>query len=381
MYQSVPQRHHALLPRPDHDEQARQLFARDFRRYILLDVPQHTRRVFEHTVKPAMLAQAPEAVSDPAAVREAMWQQGFIRAAQGLQRVSQELLWNSVVPYVQRRADDVNARVQALGADQGSGSLTLDPDFEVPAYLKDVDIHCMPGNYHAEYAPGDAVQGAVFDRGSFLYALGGMGECNDATARTLITALRERYPELAPRRILDLGCTMGHNTLPLCEAFPDAEIHAVDAAAPMLRYAHARARDLGYDVHWRQADVRETGYPDGHFDLVVSVILFHEVHPDEIEAVFRECRRLLAPGGVTAHIDIPDYFKSPDPLFVSLVDADHFHNNEPFWGEMHRRDLQGLLANAGFPASEAFRGIAPMGSFPWSFFGARREAAAVEAVA
>ncbi len=381
MYQSVPQRHHALLPRPDHDEQARQLFARDFRRYILLDVPQHTRRVYEHTVKPVLLEQAPEAASDPVTVREAMWQQGFLRAAQGLQRVSQELLWNAVVPYVECRADEVNARVRALGDGPGRGSLTLDPDFDVPAYLQDVDIHCMPGNYHAEYGPNDAAQGAVYDRGSFLYALGGVGDCNDGIGRTLIEALRQRYPDLAPRRILDLGCTMGHNTLPLCEAFPEAEIHAVDAAAPMLRYAHARARDLGWDVHWRQADVRATGYPDGHFDLVISVILFHEVHPDEIGAVFRECHRLLAPGGITAHIDIPDYFKSPDPLFVTLVDADTFHNNEPFWGEMHRRDLEGLLASAGFPDRETFRSIAPMGGFPWSFFGARRAAEVAEAAA
>lgn len=381
MYQSVPQRHHTLLPRPDHDEQARQLFARDFRRYVLLDVPQHTRRLYEHSVKPTLLESAPEAAADPSAVREALWREGHFRATQGLQRISQELLWNSVVPYVQRQAEEVNAQIQAIAESSGTGSLTLDPDFEVPEYLKQVDIHCMPGNYHAEYGPRDAAQGAVFDRGSFLYALGSMGELNDATGRTLITALKQRYPDLAPKRILDLGCTMGHNTLPLCEAFPDAEIHAVDAAAPMLRYAHARARDLGFDVHWRQADVRSTGYPDGYFDLVISVILFHEVHPDEIGAVFRECHRLLSPSGVTAHIDIPDYFKYPDPLFVVMVDADTFHNNEPFWGEMHRRDLQGLLAQAGFPAEETFRGVAPMGNFPWSFFGARRHAAATEAAA
>jgi ubiquinone/menaquinone biosynthesis C-methylase UbiE len=245
----------------------------------------------------------------------------------------------------------------------------------VPAYLKEVDIHCMPGNYHAQYGPADATQGAVFDRGAFIYGLGGVGELHDGVGKAMLEALRERYTDIDPRRVVDLGCTIGHNTLPLCDAFPDAEIHAVDAAEPMLRYAHGRAKSLKKAVHWHQADVRSTGFPDGHFDLVVSSILFHEVQPDQIPAVFAECHRILAPGGVMAHVDIPDYFKSPDPLFVALVDADHFHNNEPFWGSYHQMDLEAMMVDAGFPADSVFRGVAPLDGFPWSFFGARKESA------
>lgn len=376
MYDSVPQQHHALLPRPAHDEQARQLFAQDMRRYILLDLPRQTRKVFEHGVKPRLAAADPERAGDHRAVRDALWEQGFLRATTGLQRISQELLWNSVVPYVERNAGRINAEVEALASAPGEGSLTLDPDFTVPAYLTEVDIHCMPGNYHAQYGPGDAVQGAVFDRGAFIYGLGGVGELHDGVAGALIAALRERYPDLDPARIVDLGCTIGHNTLPLCDAFPNAEVHAVDAAAPMLRYAHGRARALHKPVHWHQADVRATGFPDGHFDLIVSSILFHEVHPDEIPAVLAECHRLLAPGGVMAHLDIPDYFRSPDPLFVAMVDADHFHNNEPFWGGFHKMDLESMMVEAGFPADAVFRGVAPLDGFPWSFFGAQKAAEA-----
>ncbi len=369
MYESVPQKEHPGLPRLSHDERARQLFAKDYRKYLLLDLPRFTRRIWETEVRPAVSTQRGASSIDHEVVREAMWEHGFLRVAMGLQRISQELLWNSIVPAVERQAEEINARVAAVSAASG-GSLDLDPAVRAPDYLTRVDIHCMPGNYHTEVVPGDASLGAVFDRGSFLYALGGAGELNDATGRLLVAKLREQFPALAPARILDLGCTVGHNTLPLCDAFPAAEVHAVDVGAPMLRYAHARASALGKVVHWHQRDIRETRFPDGHFDLVTSEILFHEVHPDEIGAVFREVWRVLAPGGVMAHIDIPNYFAYPDPLLVSLVHADTFHNNEPFWGEMHRRDLVGLMVDAGFAPERCFRGVALMGSFPWSWFGA-----------
>lgn len=369
MYESVPQKEHPALPRTSHDERARQLFAKDFRKYMLLDVPRSTRQIWETEVKPTVAARSGSGSIDHQTARDAMWQHGFLRAAMGLQRVSQELLWNSITPVVERQAASINAEV-AAAAKRGPGSLDLDPSLPVPEYLTQVDIHCMPGNYHTECAPGDASLGAVFDRGSFLYALGGAGELNDAIGRLLVMKLREQYPLLAPRRILDMGCTIGHNTLPLCDAYPDAELHAVDVGAPMLRYAHARAVALGKKVHWHQRDVRDTRFPDGHFDLVTSSIMFHEVHPDEIGAVFREAWRVLAPGGVMAHIDIPNYFAYPDPLLVSLVHADTFHNNEPFWGEMHRRDLVQLMVDAGFPRETCFRGVAAMGTFPWSWFGA-----------
>jgi ubiquinone/menaquinone biosynthesis C-methylase UbiE len=368
MYNSVPQHHHALLPTPGHDEMARQMFARDMRRYALLDLPMQTRKVYEHVVKPGL-----EQDADHHRVRDAMWQQGFLRATTGLQRISQDLLWNSVVPYVERNAEAINAAAEAQSSASGEGSLNLDPDFKVPEYLTEVDIHCMPGNYHQQYAPGDAAQGAVFDRGAFIYGLGGVGELHDGVAKAMIRALRDRYPDIDPTRIADLGCTIGHNTLPLCDEFPGAEIHAVDAAEPMLRYAHGRARALHKAVHWHQADVRATGFPDDHFDLVVSSILFHEVEPEQIPAVLAECYRILAPGGVMAHVDIPDYFKSPDPLFVALVDADHFHNNEPFWGTFHKMDLESMMVDAGFPEAAVFRGVAPLDGFPWSFFGAKKD--------
>ena len=34
-------------------------------------------------------------------------------------------------------------------------------------------------------------------------------------------------PDWSPRRILDIGCTIGHNAVPIAQAFPDAEVIAI----------------------------------------------------------------------------------------------------------------------------------------------------------
>lgn len=83
MYESVPQKEHPALARTSHDERARQLFAKDFRKYILLDVPRSTRRIWETEVGPAVATQAGSTAIDHQTVRDAMWRQGFLRAAMG----------------------------------------------------------------------------------------------------------------------------------------------------------------------------------------------------------------------------------------------------------------------------------------------------------
>ncbi|MFT7286520.1 MAG: ubiquinone/menaquinone biosynthesis C-methylase UbiE [Halieaceae bacterium] len=54
--------------------------------------------------------------------------------------------------------------------------------------------------------------------------------------------VRLKFPDFKPERILDCGCSIGHNTLPWAEAFPSAEVHGIDVAPGLLRYANTRAQ-------------------------------------------------------------------------------------------------------------------------------------------
>ena len=206
----------------------------------------------------------------------------------------------------------------------------------------------MPGGYRGEYMDDDVSVGALFDRGVYVYAMGQMGALNDDYGQSVCqNFLAVSYPEFSPRRILDMGCTSGNSTLPYVDAFSDADVHAIDLGAPVLRYAHARAESLGRAVHFSQQNAECTDFPDGHFDLVVSHIVIHEMSPAALRRALAECRRLLAPGGLMVHADFAGY-AGVDPVTQAMIDWDTYYNHEPFWGPMRDMDLVAESVSAGF---------------------------------
>ena len=82
--------------------------------------------------------------------------------------------------------------------------------------------------------------------------MGQMGLYNADMGDITVAWLKQSYPDFNPGLILDMGCSVGHSTLPYCNGFPKAEVHAIDVAAPMLRYAHTRASSMGNAVHFSQ---------------------------------------------------------------------------------------------------------------------------------
>jgi ubiquinone/menaquinone biosynthesis C-methylase UbiE len=170
--------------------------------------------------------------------------------------------------------------------------------------------------------------------------------------RATLAYIKERYPDINPKRILDLGCTIGNSTLPYVDAFPDAEIYAIDVGAPSLRYAHARAECFGKKVHYMQQSAEGTEFPDGHFDLVVSHGLLHETATQATKNILKEANRLLAPGGVTMHAD-PQFDIGLNLHDQFMHDWDTRNNAEPYWGKLHDLEPRDLMRDAGFPSQNA----------------------------
>ena len=248
----------------------------------------------------------------------------------------------------------------AKDVDRGLGSLTVDPELEIPEYISAVDIHVMPGNYYSEYTKDDMSQGAVYERGSYLYTHGYNGPRFDNIGKGLVEYIKKHYPDFKPRRILDMGAAIGNSTLPYCDAFPDAEIYAIDIGAPLVRYGYARANALGKAMHFSQQNAEHTDFPDGYFDLIVSHIMFHETSREAIPKIFAESRRLLAPGGKMVHADFPDISKIPDLFQQVSVNQDHYDNNEPMWASYHSLDLKARMQEAGFAQDTIRLDSAPM---------------------
>ncbi|MGE3667453.1 MAG: class I SAM-dependent methyltransferase, partial [Steroidobacteraceae bacterium] len=181
--------------------------------------------------------------------------------------------------------------------------------------------------------------------GLHLYLDGAYGVENDAMGDILLAFYRHRFPALKPGRILDMGCAIGNSTLPWGRAFPRASLHAIDVGAPVLRYGHARAEALGVTVHFSQQNAEATNFEPASFDLIVSHIMLHETSKSALSNILRECRRLLKPGGIMLHLEIP---RGTTPLEKFMYNWESYNNNETFAQFLTDADLAAIAARSGF---------------------------------
>lgn len=253
-----------------------------------------------------------------------------------------------------------------------NGPLERDPALRVPEYYEAHDIHQHPGNLHRDPAAGLVYEASALS----------------IHPKTRKNELHERFVELVRReaeprglsRVVDMGCGFGKSTVPLARAFPRAEVIGVDVSGPCLELAAAdAAKDKVPNVRFRQADARDTRLPGESFDLVTSTMLLHELPGESVDAALAETRRLLAPGGVSIHLD----FRTEDPFWQFVMYGHGERNNEPFLEPLIRMDLADAYRRAGFDAVRiepfaeregATDPSNPFWRFPWAAIIARKPA-------
>lgn len=268
---------------------------------------------------------------------------------------AQQIMWKNLYDEFHVNAEAYLAEMEA--ADHaGPGTLELNPDMVLPKYTKH-EIHMQPGGY-----VGDAFAGHMYHYGTNNF-WEGRNYQDEMHAKLVDTIPTPRDGKI--KRILHMGCSAGQLTLRLKEKYPDAEIWGIDVGGPMVRYAHMRAVDLGIDVHFAQRLAEDTKFPDGHFDLVTSFLLFHEVSAEAAAQIIAEGHRVLRPGGVFFARDQLDWDKMPkQTAFQQYQRFWIWRWNHEVWQKDHRsNNYPKLLAEAGFEVDDktpqehgAFRG-------------------------
>jgi len=243
-----------------------------------------------------------------------------------LERGSQKMLW---------RATGDAVRGQKIEQTDGPASVRLDPNLQMPAWYADWDIHLQPGGVWRD------------DQSALTYELGAklvmLGDNDDYRFHHLL--VETAVPRREYRRIVDLGCGFGKSTWPFKKHFPAAEVVGVDLAGPCLELAAQRANERDLAIEFRQANATHTGLESGSVDLVSSTMFVHEVPPDVLPAVFAECARVLAPGGVLRFLD----FHKTGDAFRDLAMVEHgARNNEPYLPMAMATDLVRMAEQAGF---------------------------------
>lgn len=342
-------KHHDMLPKPTHDEQARQDFVASLRGHLSGRLMPGAYQLFERRVGPGLRAELGRE-PDETEVRRAMTREPYYQFWSAMQRRSQEMLWESVIDPTERELPALIDRARSARAKTGRrGSLRLDPALPLPRYHAAVDIHLQPGAYHTDSTTDDVAAGVIYDKGLDLYMGGALGTENGLMGETLVAYLRERHPSTRPRRILDMGCAIGNSTVVWARAFPEAEVHGIDVGAPVLRYAHARAEGFGVPVHFSQQNAEGTDFAAGSFDLVVSHIMLHETSKPALARIFAECRRLLRPGGLMLHLEIP---RGHTVFEQFMHNWESYNNNETFSRYMTHIDLAAEAVKGGFAPAQ-----------------------------
>jgi SAM-dependent methyltransferase len=347
---------HGVFPKVSHDEIARFNFLAHMNRHLATRVMPGVKLAYDKRVEPKFQKTEKRGFKDRHEVRKALLADPMFQWWSALRRATMEQRQQAGRWVTLRQADALNAAVRKLT--EGDKRLKLDPTLALPRYVAAIDHHCMPGSYHKELVEGDATGAANYDIGLFATTGGMLGAFNDGGGVAVAQWVKQNLKGFKPKRILDLGCGLGHNVLPIAAAFPDAEVIAVDVGAPMLRYGLARAKSLGIEnVTFVQADVsRLSQFADQSFDWIQSTMFLHETSYKGMQAIFRETQRLLKPGGIVLHVEQPQYDESM-PLFEQAMrDWDAFYNNEPFWTKMHEDDLDDWMIKAGFKKDTLIHG-------------------------
>lgn len=345
---------HGMWLQPASADETREAYWGEFMTFLEAEIRPGFRTHYESKVHPELvnvLGREPDRYEIVAKMMEYEPNHAWYVARTDAQRLAFEVSRK----IVESQDEELILRAAALG--NGPAKLELDPALPFPDYIQ-TDAHNMEGGYADVGREHPLAAGAIYDRALAKHRVNAMGPLVDDAGRSVAAKLKEEFPDFKPRRILEVGCTVGHMLLPFKEAYPDAEVIGIDVSGPCVAFGAARASSLGVEVTFSQRDAEDTGYASGSFDLVLSRMLLHETCEEATRNIFAECYRMLRPGGIMFHSDAPQ-FDQLDPYIQSLRDWDTRFNAEPFMDGYYGMVLEEEFERAGFSPGNTFRFFAP----------------------
>lgn len=358
---------HEVMARPNHDETIRTQYVVQLKRR-LGQLTAGNQKAFQARAAERYrqaAGQTPETVEQ---ITEAMVDDPFYQLWSALSRSAQDVMWNSIEETVQRDLPRMREAANRLGNASAGGSVSFYPDFVAPDDAFAGHIHGQPGGYMRDEGEDDIVAGALYENGGNAFSAGSGIGAKDSKSAAVIEFLENRYPDFKPRRILDLACSAGGATVGYAARYPDAEVHAVDVSPGMMRYAHYRAEAMGLKVHFHQMDAAALKFEDDSFDLVISHNMMHEVSHPMLHKIFAEARRVVKPGGVVVHQDVPVKGADFSPFEKFIFSWQTKNNDEPFWDDFTGADVPSVMRACGFPADRVVETTVQMRDGPRAWY-------------
>ena len=145
--------------------------------------------------------------------------------------------------------------------------------------------------------------------------------------------------------LLDVACGTGRALRQIAVAHPQLRFYGLDLSPYYLQHARDLLADVE-DLSLVAERAEAMPFRDGHFDVVTSVYLFHELPKPVRRQVYAEMWRVLRPGGLLIIEDSAQASESGDLAFFLGRFSEDFH--EPFHRGYMSDDIGAALQAQGF---------------------------------
>ena len=168
----------------------------------------------------------------------------------------------------------------------------------------------------------------------------------NATRRQALPQLHEIFAGRDQRklRLLDIGCGTGRFLDFLKQAWPRLPILGLDMSGPYVKNAKRHLKRWSR-LNLTVGNAETLPVPDESQDAVTSIFLFHELPPKVRRIVFRECARVLKPGGRLVLVDLLQRGDQPD--YGGLLELFPQNYHEPYYRSYTKEDFSALAAACG----------------------------------
>ena len=157
----------------------------------------------------------------------------------------------------------------------------------------------------------------IYDDPTFFEAYGNMPRSKGGLqAAGEWHQLQPLFPDVAGKRVLDLGCGYGWHCRYAAERGAQ-QVLGLDLSRRMLE--RASRENGGPGITYRLCGIEDYAYPEEAWDLVVSNLALHYV--EDLEAVYRKVYRTLVPGGVFL-------FNIEHPVFTAGIREDWIYGED-----------------------------------------------------
>jgi ubiquinone/menaquinone biosynthesis C-methylase UbiE len=160
-----------------------------------------------------------------------------------------------------------------------------------------------------------------------------------AMRRQALVPLKSALLGRSAARLLDVGCGTGRFLRDVKSNYPRLDVTGFDLSPHYLGVAEGELRA------WSRARLvagaaEAMPFADGQFDAITCIYLFHELPPRVRQAVVREVRRVLRPGGMLVFVDSLQPGDEPD--YDAMLDYFPVAFHEPYYASYLREDLDRL---------------------------------------